>query len=433
MKNQGLIFIAIFFILPIQIFAQTGEAPVITETPSDASTAVETPVPSPAETPVSEVAAPAQTISAPRVTPPPIVSPANTPLPSLNSSPVPSISPELTASPSTTPSTTTAQASNNLALGGVLAIVTAISVAFGYVVYRGKTKKNNDKDDRCGSIRELLEQKKKELEESIRNWPEEKIKALAKEKVLGEIKKDGDAKKVIETAESLKAKHDKLKETIELLQKRYNICMLELPSKNMKKQIVVIHGADAFDTYEEYIKFLKEWRIEAEDLTKTRTDWKDGLAEALGAEFQVIALRMPNKLNAKYLEWKIWFEKYIPHLESGVVLVGHSMGGIFLVKYLSENDFPKKIKGLFLVAAPFDEKDSGESLGDFKLPQSLDKLNSQGAKIFIYQSTDDMVVPFADFGKYKAVLKNITAREFKDRGHFNQEELPELTQDIKDL
>jgi len=201
----------------------------------------------------------------------------------------------------------------------------------------------------------------------------------------------------------------------------------------MKKQVIVIHGGDTFNTYEEYLKFLREWEIDFEDIRKKRKDWKDTLEENLGPDFEVIAPKMPNKINAKYLEWKIWFEKFVPHFEQEVVLVGHSMGGIFLAKYLSENNFPKRIKGLFLVAAPYDEKDTEYPLGDFNLPASLEKITEQAEKVFVYQSTDDPVVPFADFGKYLNQLKTAVSREFKDRGHFNQETLPELIEDIRGL
>ena len=34
----------------------------------------------------------------------------------------------------------------------------------------------------------------------------------------------------------------------------------------MKKQVVVIHGGETFKTYEDYLAFLKGWRIEPEDL-----------------------------------------------------------------------------------------------------------------------------------------------------------------------
>lgn len=201
----------------------------------------------------------------------------------------------------------------------------------------------------------------------------------------------------------------------------------------MKKQILIIHGGDAFDTYGDYLKFLKNWQIDFEDFNKQRTDWKDNLSKVLGKGFEIIAPKMPNKLNAKYLEWKIWFEKFIPYLKKEVILIGHSMGGIFLAKYLSENNFPKKILGLFLVSAPYDEKDSQESLGDFVLPKSLEKMNKQIQKIFIYQSKDDPVVSFADMGKYLAKLKKAIVRVLKGRGHINQSRFPEIIRDIKSL
>lgn len=201
----------------------------------------------------------------------------------------------------------------------------------------------------------------------------------------------------------------------------------------MKKQVVVIHGGDTFDTYKEYLKFLKEWEIDFEDYRNGKSDWKKGLAEELGSGFEVIVPNMPNKINAKYLEWKIWFEKFVSHLNSEVILVGHSLGGTFLAKYLSENKFPKKILATFLVAPAYDDENADYSMADFQIPKSLDGLVEQGGKIFIYGSGDDPVVPAEDFEKYAQSLKNAEFRKFSDRGHFNQEKLSELIEDIKSL
>ncbi len=139
----------------------------------------------------------------------------------------------------------------------------------------------------------------------------------------------------------------------------------------MKKQIVVIHGGDSFDTHEEYLSFLKSFEIN--DLSYfTGENWKTTLQERLGDNFDVILPRMPNPLNARYAEWKIWFDKLVPFLDDGVILVGHSLGGIFLAKYLSENKFPKTITATILISAPFDGEGDEESLVDFILPSSLE-------------------------------------------------------------
>jgi len=201
----------------------------------------------------------------------------------------------------------------------------------------------------------------------------------------------------------------------------------------MKKQIVIIHGGDTFDTYEDWLSYLKVKKLDFEKIKSTWRGWKDTLDEKLGKEFEVILPQMPNKQNAKYTEWKIWFETMIPYLEPEVVFVGHSLGGIFLPKYLSENTFPKMIRATFLVSAPYDAENTGYSLADFKLNNDLAGFEKQGGKIFIYHSEDDPVVPFTDFKKYQQVLKDATFRIFKDREHFGQEELPEIVQDIKSI
>ncbi len=201
----------------------------------------------------------------------------------------------------------------------------------------------------------------------------------------------------------------------------------------MKKQVLVIHGGETFKTYEGYLSFLRSWKIDLEDILNPRRDWKDSLSDDLGKEFEVIAPKMPNKLNAKYLEWKIWFEKFIPHLAPEIILIGHSLGGIFLAKYLSENEFPKKILATFLISAPHDDTDSEYSLADFQLPENLDLLSTQSGKIFLYHSQDDLVVPFSDFQKFQKSLSGATGKVFSDRGHFNQEKFPELVAAIKSI
>ena len=142
---------------------------------------------------------------------------------------------------------------------------------------------------------------------------------------------------------------------------------------------------------------------------------------------------MPNYANARYLEWKIWFEKLIPFLEDEVTLVGHSLGGIFLVKYLSENSFPKRVRAIFLVASPYDTEGTDDSLVDFTLLRAPGNLTEQSGKIFLYHSEDDPIVPFSNLRKYEKELPSAKVRILKDRGHFLQEEFPELVEDIKGL
>lgn len=199
----------------------------------------------------------------------------------------------------------------------------------------------------------------------------------------------------------------------------------------MKQQILIIHGGDTFATYDDYLAFLKIKEVDLEKLQYK--SWKETIGDDLGDNYQVINPHMPSKNNAKYAEWKIWFEKFIPFLQDNVILVGHSLGGIFLIKYLSENIFPKKIRAVFLISAPYDDDASDYSLADFVVPKSFEQFQKQAGTIFLYHSTDDPVVNFGDFEKYKKALSNAVQRIFTDKGHFNQEEFPEIIKDIKNF
>ncbi len=198
----------------------------------------------------------------------------------------------------------------------------------------------------------------------------------------------------------------------------------------MKQQVLVIHGGNAFDSYEEYIADLRAKEVTLERLTAK--DWKATLGERLGSAFEVFTPRMPNGQNAKYLEWNICFEKLLSLMDDGVVLVGHSLGGIFLAKYLAEETLSKKIRATLLIAAPFTSP-KVEPLGDFLLPGSLEKLSTQSGKLFFFQSKDDQIVPYSDVKAYQKSLPDAHFTLVDGRGHFNDATFPELEETLRTL
>ena len=197
----------------------------------------------------------------------------------------------------------------------------------------------------------------------------------------------------------------------------------------MKKQVVVIHGGSTHRTYKEYLAYLKSLKIYLDRYK--REGWKGKLQDKLGAGFEVLLLKMPNPINAQYPEWKILFAKVASLLRNNVILIGHSLGGVFLAKYLSENKFPKKILASILVAAPYDQKDIKEFLGDFVISNNLARFKKQGGQIFLFHSQDDPIVPYVDLTKYQQALPEAVVRTLKKRGHFMQPEFPELVREIK--
>lgn len=199
----------------------------------------------------------------------------------------------------------------------------------------------------------------------------------------------------------------------------------------MKKiQVLFINGGMTFSSYENYLEYLKNKKISIDKKVKWNEDY---LENSLGENFQVIKPRMPLQDNAKYKEWKIYFEKYFENLENDIILVGFSLGGTFLIKYLSENDFPKKISAIYLVAPPFDNSLEGEELvGGFELGEDLSKIMKTCKNVNLLFSKNDDCIPISYAEKYREKLPNATIITYGNKkGHFNVPEFPELIEMIK--
>jgi len=191
----------------------------------------------------------------------------------------------------------------------------------------------------------------------------------------------------------------------------------------MKHQLVHIHGGEWFDSYEAYIDYLRAYEIGDPNEPSARK-WRDRYEEFLGESWQIIRPEMPSSRNAKYNEWKIWFEKYAPYLHDEVTLVGHSLGATFLAQYLSHETVPYVIRALHLVAPAF------EGAGGFGLDDELATLGQKVPNIYLYHSKDDTLVPYEDSLRMHALVPEAELITFSDRGHMLQPDFPELMERI---
>jgi len=197
-----------------------------------------------------------------------------------------------------------------------------------------------------------------------------------------------------------------------------------------RPQIFFIHGGNTFKSDKDYFRFLKTRPISLQRRARYYEGYFDKM---LGKKFEIIRPKMPLKDYAKYKDWKIYFERYLPYFRNNIILIGGSLGGIFLAKYLSENKFPKKILSVYLICPPFDDTLPGDSLaGGFKLKSNLSLLEKQSRNLYLLFSKDDKVVPVSHAEKYRSKLKKGKIIIYKSKnGHFRISKFPEIVRMIK--
>jgi predicted alpha/beta hydrolase family esterase len=196
------------------------------------------------------------------------------------------------------------------------------------------------------------------------------------------------------------------------------------------KQVFYIHGGNSFLQHEDFLNHLRTRDIR--DLPGTeRTKWTKTLREDLGPEYEVFMPQMPCAETARYEEWKIWFERHFKYVREGILLVGCSLGAMFLIRYLSEvKKLPFSISGLILMAGAVTK----ESEHEFVVPLAETRnILRHTNRVIIMHSTDDFVVPYEHAEKLKAALPEAELVTFTDRNHFLQPEFPEMIDLIKKM
>lgn len=179
--------------------------------------------------------------------------------------------------------------------------------------------------------------------------------------------------------------------------------------QNPKGRVLVIGGGEIFDTYSSYLSWLRELKLRDHS-----PSWKSWLTKELSQHnLEVIRVSMPNTFNAKYEEWEIMFSKYLALIDSNTSLVGHSLGAMFLLKFLSKNpDITTIVKGVYLVAPEF------KNAYTFACPK---KSLPNHSKFRFYQSKDDDIVTWETSTTKVVMDSNLSLNRvftFEDRGHF---------------
>jgi predicted alpha/beta hydrolase family esterase len=157
----------------------------------------------------------------------------------------------------------------------------------------------------------------------------------------------------------------------------------------------------------------------------------ESLQQQLGSDYEVLAPDMPDPDHPGYQAWRSQIKQELDKLAADVLLIGHSLGGSLLLKYLAEGTYQRPIAGLFLVAVPYWGKQDWEL--EYRLPDDFASHLPPIRQLFLYHSRHDEAVPFSHLWRYQEQLPQATVRALDGKEHSFTRGLPLLAQDIKQL
>lgn len=182
----------------------------------------------------------------------------------------------------------------------------------------------------------------------------------------------------------------------------------------MKRQVLFIQGAgervhDAWDS-----KLVASLRAE------------------LGPDYEIRYPRMPNEEDPSYAAWTATLESELAGLDERAIVVGHSLGGTFLINALAEHPPERELGAIVLIAAPF-FGEGGWQADDLKSQGALGEKLPGGVPIYLYHGLADTSVPVSHAELYAHVIPRAHLRRLPDRDHQLNNDLSEVAAVIRSL
>ncbi len=156
------------------------------------------------------------------------------------------------------------------------------------------------------------------------------------------------------------------------------------------------------------------------------------LSRELGPGFEIGHPLMPNETDPDYAAWQAALVKEIDKLEADAILVGHSLGATILVNVIAESKPTRRFAGLFLIAAPFVGQ-GGWTSEDIAPMDDIGARLPTNLPIYLHYGRDDQTVPLAHVSSYAQAVPRAVIHRLKGRDHQLNNDLPEVTEDIRRL
>ncbi len=186
----------------------------------------------------------------------------------------------------------------------------------------------------------------------------------------------------------------------------------------MEPNIFIFHGTEGYPG-ENWFPWMKE-KLEAE-----------------GCKVVVPQFPSPPVVPAKIYEWFDVLKKYENEITENTILIGHSLGGLFVLRVLEKLNHP--VHTAVFVGAPIGvrpilnwDRDSAFCGFDFK----WDNIKNKAKNFIVYQSDTD---PYVGLGNGEKLAKELGVELtfIPNAGHFNKKagytEFPHLLEKLKPL
>lgn len=166
----------------------------------------------------------------------------------------------------------------------------------------------------------------------------------------------------------------------------------------------------------------------------TYDEWDNKLVQSLerelGSSYEVLYPRMPDEANPSYVSWKKMLQNELSKLKEGAILVGHSLGGAFLIHSLAEHWPTHRIDAIALIAPPFFGGDGWKN-DEIKSPGHLTKHIPTHVPIFLYHGAADDTVPVDHLRLYTKAIPQAKIRVLANRDHQLNNDLSDVAQDLR--
>ena len=161
-------------------------------------------------------------------------------------------------------------------------------------------------------------------------------------------------------------------------------------------------------------------------------DFVEWLSKSLGNGYEIQCPIIEDPEAPEFSMWKSMFNHKLANLTGEVILIGHSLGGSMLLKYISEEETNLRIKGLLLISVPYWGRD-GWNVNDFTLKGNFQNHLPELRKVHLYHCLNDPIVPCDHMKHYQTHFTDAIAHQLSGNDHAFKNGLQKVVETIKSL